>query len=84
MKTIKVQDTYRRVSDEVANTEVSFKRATYAPKSEWKTNVRNVAKTEKAAVSDEKGVATKNRKAEKAAKLKNKQRPSEYTDKFIK
>ena len=83
MKTILTNGTYKRVSDEVADTEVSFKRATYAPKSEWKTNVRN-NKSIEAKVADVKGEVTKSRKAEKAAKLKGKQRPAEYTDKLYK
>ena len=41
MKTIFSNGTYQRVSNEVAASEVSFNRAKYAPKSEWKTNVRD-------------------------------------------
>ena len=36
MKTIFKNGTYERVSNEIAEQEVKFKRAAYAPKSEWK------------------------------------------------
>ena len=84
MKCIKVQDTYKRVSNEVADNEVSFGRATYAPKSEWKKNVREISKPATVSVADEKGKETKSKKAEKAAKLKEKQRPKEYSDNILK
>ena len=85
MKTIFSNGTYSRVSDEMAATEVSFRRATYAPKSEWKRTVRDVTKTvsETVVVAEVKGEVTKSKKAAKAAKLKKQQRPVEYTDKFI-
>jgi len=83
MKTILTNGVYKRVDNEVADYEVRMGRATFAPKSEWKTNVRNVAKPEKVAVASVKGQETKNKKAEKAAKLKEKQRPAEYTDKLF-
>jgi hypothetical protein len=73
MKTILSNGAYKRVSNEVADTEVSFGRAKYAPKSEWKKNVRDT-KSEGTVVAEAKGEATKSKKAEKAAKLKAKQR----------
>jgi hypothetical protein len=73
MKTIFSNGTYQRVSNEVADREVSFGRAKFAPKSEWKTNVREV-KSEQIVVAEAKGEVTKSKKAEKAAKLKAKQR----------
>lgn len=74
MKTILRNGAYERVSNEVAEHEVSFGRAIYAPKSEWKKNVRDVQKSVEVTVADEKGKVTKSKKAEKAAKLKAKQR----------
>jgi hypothetical protein len=74
MKTILRNGAYERVSNEVAEHEVSFGRAKYAPKSEWKKNVRDVQKSVEVTVADEKGKVTKSKKAEKAAKLKAKQR----------
>lgn len=73
MKTILSNGAYKRVSNEMADTEVSFGRAKYAPKSEWKKNVRDT-KSEEIAVAEAKGEATKSKKAEKSAKLKAKQR----------
>jgi hypothetical protein len=83
MKTIFRNGTYERVSDEVADHEVRVGHAKYAPKSEWKKNVRDVQKSVEVTVADAKGKETKSKKAEKAAKLKAKQRTPEYTDKFI-
>ena len=74
MKTIYRNGTYERVSDEVAATEVSFGRAKYAPKSEWKQKVRVAQKPVIVTEAEAKGEITKSRKAEKAAKLKAKQR----------
>ena len=74
MKTILRNGAYERVSNEVADTEVSFGRAKYAPKSEWKQNVRDVKRSVEVTVADAKGEVTKSKKAEKAAKLKAKQR----------
>lgn len=73
MKTIFKNGTYLRVGDEVAKQEVLFGRAKYVSKSEWKTNMRDV-KPETVIVAEEKGTITKSKKAEKAAKLKAKQR----------
>ena len=67
MKTIFSNGTYQRVSDEMG-------RAKYAPKSEWKTKVRGVQKSAEVTEADAKGEVTKSKKAEKAAKLKAKQR----------
>lgn len=77
MKTIFSNGTYQRVSNEVAASEVSFNRAKYAPKSEWKTNVRDTRITsasETVIVAEVKGEVTKSKKAEKSSKLKAKQR----------
>ena len=83
MKVIFKDGTYQKVANDVAENEVRFGRASFAPKSEWKKNVRDNQSVE-AKVAEIKGEATKNRKAEKAAKLRSQQRPAEYTDKFIK
>ena len=73
MKTIFKNGTYERVSNEIAEQEVKFKRAAYAPKSEWKASARSV-KTEKQEENQTKGDKTKSKKAERASKLKAKQR----------
>ena len=70
MKTIFKNGTYERVSDEVAEQQVKFGRAKYVPKSEWKASARAI-KSEKQADDQTKGEQTK---AERAAKLKSKQR----------
>ena len=77
MKTIFSNGTYQRVSNEVAAQEVSFNRAKYAPKSEWKSKVRDTRLTavaETVIIAEVKGEVTKSKKAEKSAKLKAKQR----------
>ena len=51
-------------------------------KSEWKKTTRAV-KSVTVNVADTKGQETKNKKAEKSAKLKSKQRTPEYTDKLF-
>jgi hypothetical protein len=81
MKTILINGVCQRVDNEVADHEVKMGRATYAPKSELK-KTRSATSIE-AKIADLKGEVTKNRKAEKAAKLKSKQRPAEYTDKLL-
>jgi hypothetical protein len=73
MKTIFKNGTYERVSDEVAEQQVKFGRAKYVPKLEWKASARAI-KSEKQADDQTKGEQTKSKKAEKAAKLKSKQR----------
>ena len=73
MKTILRNGVYERVNNEVADYEVSFGRAKFASKSEWKKNVRDV-KSEQVVIAETKGEITKSKKAEKAAKLKAKQR----------
>ena len=42
MKTVKVGEEIRRVSDAVAQTLVQSQKALYVPKSVWKKNVRDV------------------------------------------
>ena len=42
MKTIFKNGTYQRVSNEVAEKEVKFGSAKFAPKSEWKSSVRGI------------------------------------------
>lgn len=84
MKIIKRMDgTFEKVANEIADNEVRFGRANFAPKSEWKKNVRDVQKSEEVKVADTKGEATKAEKREKREKLKGKQRPAEYTDKLF-
>ena len=72
MKTIIVNGTYERVSDEIARLRVSAG-AKYVPKSEWKLNVRNL-ETEAEVVESVKAEKTKTAKVEKRLKLKQKQR----------
>lgn len=84
MKTILINGTYSRVSNEVADTEVRFGRAKFAPKSEWKTNVRTPQRAESAKAAAAIGEQTKQIRAEKRSKIHSKQRPADYTDKFIK
>lgn len=83
MKVILKDGVYQKVENEVAESEVRFGRAKFAPKSEWKKNVRDNQSVE-AKIAEIKGEATKNKKADKAAKLRSKQRPGEFTDKFVK
>jgi hypothetical protein len=73
MKTILSNGIYKRVDNEVADHEVSFGRAKFVPKSEWKSKVRDV-KSEEIVIAEAKGEVTKSKKAEKSAKLKAKQR----------
>ena len=73
MKTITKNGSYLRVSDEVAEHEVKMNRAKYSSKSEWKMDVRDV-KSNVITEADDKGKVTKSKKAEKAAKLKAKQK----------
>jgi hypothetical protein len=74
MKTIFKNGAYERVSEEVAEISVRHQGAKYVPKSEWKLKVRNIAKPEIVVEAEAKGEVTKSKKAEKAAKLKSKQR----------
>lgn len=75
MKTIKFNDgTLKRVENSIADHEVSFGRAKYVSKTEWKTTVRGTSVSEDIKVAEAKGLETKSKKAEKAAKLKEKQR----------
>lgn len=48
MKTILSDGVYQRVTEEVADHEVKFGRAKFAPKTEWKKNVRDVEKARRA------------------------------------
>ena len=48
MKTILSNGVYHRVTNEVADNEVRFGRAKFAPKTEWKKNVRDVEKAKRA------------------------------------
>lgn len=72
MKTIMINGTYERVSDEIAHLRVRAG-AKYVPKSEWKINVRNIPSEEKI-VETIKAEKTKSAKVEKRLKLKEKQR----------
>lgn len=74
MKIIYKDGVFQKVTNQFAENEVNFGRAKYAPKSEWKKNVRDVQKSETVKVAENKGVYTKSHKAEKAAKLREKQR----------
>ena len=74
MKTIYSNGAYERVSNEVADHEVKMGRAKYSPKNEWKVSVRDAQKSAVVIVAESKGEITKSKKAEKAAKLKAKQR----------
>ena len=70
MKSILKNGTYLRVSDEVAEIEVRKGNAKYVSKTEWKQNTKVVTE----AVTTEHKEQVKSKKAEKAAKLKAKQR----------
>jgi hypothetical protein len=74
MKTIFKNGAYERVSDEVAEISVRHQGAKYVSKSEWKLNARNITKSETVIEAESKGEVTKSKKAEKAAKLREKQR----------
>ena len=73
MKTILKNGTYQRVSNEVAEREVA-KGAKFVPKSEWKQNVRDVQKVIVATEEVEQKQKTKSKKAEKRAKIKERQK----------
>lgn len=74
MKVIKKTDgTFEKVTNDFAENEVRFGRASFAPKSEWKKNVRDTQSVE-AKVAEIKGSVTKAEKREKREKLKEKQR----------
>jgi len=74
MKVIKKADgTFEKVTNDYADNEVRFGRASFAPKSEWKKNVRDTQSVE-AKVAEIKGLVTKVEKREKREKLKEKQR----------
>lgn len=81
MKCILKEGIYQRVDEETAD--IRLKQGwVLVSKADWKTNKRSV-RSETTVVADTKGQITKNKKAEKAAKLKSKQRTPEYTDKLI-
>lgn len=71
MKTIFKNGTYQRVSNEVAEKEVKFGSAKFAPKSEWKSSVRGILEAKPEGAVTEK---VKSKKAEKRSKIKNAQR----------
>ncbi len=74
MKIIKRRDgSFEKVTDDFAENEVRFGRASFAPRSEWKTNVRDTQSVE-VKVAEIKGSVTKAEKREKREKLKEKQR----------
>ena len=73
MKTILKNGTYQRVSNEVAEREVA-KGAKFVSKSEWKQNVRDVQKVVIATEEVEQKQKTKSKKAEKRAKIKERQK----------
>lgn len=68
MKTILSNGDYTRVTDEFADTEVKFGRAKFAPKSEWKKNVRDFERASRAEVEKAKAAE----KAEKAERKNSK------------
>jgi hypothetical protein len=74
MKTIKrIDGTFERATNDFAENEVRFGRATFAPKSEWKKNTRENRSIE-VKIAEVKGSATKEEKRQKRQKLKEKQR----------
>lgn len=82
MKCIVKDGQFLRVDNETA--EIRLKQGwNLAPKSDWKKNRPSVQKSEPVNQADIKGKETKNKKAEKSAKLKAKQRTPEYTDKLF-
>jgi hypothetical protein len=68
MKTILSNGNYSRVTNDVADTEVKFGRAKFAPKSEWKKNVRDFERVSRAEAEKAKADA----KAEKSEKKNSK------------
>ena len=84
MKTIISNGAYQRVSNEVAEHEVSFGRAKYVPKSEWKKNARDLNKTVVSEEQLQKHEDTLSKKALKRSKLKSKQRELDPSDNFLK
>ena len=83
MKTVFKDGVYERVDNEVGEIRTKNQGWKYVPKSEWKQNAR-VVKTEAQAVQEEKKEETVSKKALRRSKLKEKQRPSEITDKLLK
>jgi hypothetical protein len=82
MKCIFKDSQFQRVDNETA--EIRLKQGwNFAPKSDWKKNTRDVQKSQTVIEADVKGKETKNKKAEKSAKLKDKQRTPENTDKLF-
>jgi hypothetical protein len=74
MKTIKrIDGSFERVTNDFAENEVRFGRASFAPKSDWKKNTRDDRSIE-AKIAEVKGSVTKEEKREKRQKLKEKQR----------
>ena len=74
MKCIKNKEgEIRRVKEEEADLKVLQYGWVFVPKSEWKASARAI-KSEKQADDQTKGEQTKSKKAERAAKLKSKQR----------
>lgn len=81
MKCIVKDGQHLRVDNETA--EIRLKQGwNFVPKSEWK-KTRATQKSETVSVSEIKGQETKSKKAEKAAKLKSKQRTPEFSDKLF-
>jgi len=70
MKCIKKGDEIRRVSDQDADNKVKVHGWSFVPKSEWKTKVRDFAKTVNVEVKSEVAV---DKKLAKRLKLKEKQ-----------
>ena len=64
MKTILSNGEYSRVDNDFADNEVKFGRAKFAPKSEWKKNVRDFERTARAEAEKAKAAL----KAEKNSK----------------
>lgn len=82
MKCIVKDGVYQRVDNETAD--IRLKQGwNFAAKTEWK-KTRQPVKSEVVNEADAKGQATKSKKAEKAAKLKAKQRTPEITDTLFK
>ena len=67
MKTILSNGDYQRVTNEVADSEVKMGRAKFAPKTEWKKNVRDVERASRAEAEKAKAEA-KAAKKEKEGK----------------
>lgn len=83
MKTINSNGAILRVSDEVAEQEVKFRRAKFVPKSEWKA-LRAVTQDKRSQEEIDAHKETVSEKALRRSKLKGKQRQLDPLDNLLK